>query len=96
MKEIQERLKIYKEILFWYRMSNIPIISYFIEDTKFGFCHYISQNYIYWSIIDDFSELYQQKPKGAIAWWFAQGLIKPRIKCLKEAIKLCEEKLKSY
>jgi hypothetical protein len=95
---IQQELKIYKKALFHYRLSLcIPLIKYFLG-TYHGFCLYFIYHYNDIDLFDKCSQLLHQKPSlgGRIndmeedKYWFPPGYLKPRINCLKQAIKNCE------
>lgn len=84
----KNQLKLYKKALFWYTLSLwFPMFKY-LFDTEWGFCLY------FWGYsLDDLTELSKTRPidfrptlenRG---YWFPKGEIKPRIKCLKQAIK---------
>ncbi len=94
-REIKQRLKLYRKMLWHWRWSKI--MGY--EDTTTGFCNYLSYKNLpppYRRLVS-YIELYEQKPE-VISWlgfWFEPGLLSPRIKCLKKAIKLCKQQLNS-
>jgi hypothetical protein len=95
------RLKIYKVALFNYRASRLISCLSFFLGTDRGFCNYFKENSNY--NILDFPELIEQKPKINLVtpsftvhqgqgYWFKVGVKRPRIKCLKRAIKLLKKR----
>ena len=90
------RLKEYKKALFHYRLTRIfPILST-LFDTDYGFCYYFQilsdDNFTNKNLKEKYPELYEQRPGygDRHGYWFEKGLKKPRIECLKKAIKLCK------
>jgi hypothetical protein len=91
----KEKLSLYKKALRDYRLAQfIPLFKYF-NYTYEGFCLYFKQvnnEYLYY-----LSELCEQNPNKVntnLSFWFPKGELKPRIECLKRAIKFCEQELK--
>jgi hypothetical protein len=96
MCELKQRLNDYKKILNVYQnnLGNDDILDH-------GIC-YVFYNIlnidIYNNIKEMYPELYAQKPHKlydiVFEYWWKPGLKEPRIEVLKNAIDLCEKKLK--
>lgn len=84
-------------MLLHYKLSRwLPFLSFFLN-TSFGFCNYCYHNKNIHSL-ERFPELLAQKPvfmySSLTGLWFKYGAKEPRIKCIRKAIKLIEDKLK--
>lgn len=98
---IQQELKIYKKALFHYRLSYLGIFFQLMFSTYSGFCSYFRKGYDI--SLYDLNQLVNQKPSLGerindmveTHFWFPQGHLRPRINCLKQAIKKCEFIIKS-
>ena len=94
IKTKSERLIVYKHALFHYRVSRfVPIIKWYLN-CQVGLCWYFDrfQNIKHHSMKTDLPELYSVRPdfKNDNEYWFESGLLRPRIKLLKQAIKICK------
>lgn len=82
-----KRLSDYIVALIAYKISNT--LPFFEEQfrTNGGFCYYFK----YIGIRENYPELWETKPDiyEAGLFWFKKEYKKPRIECLKKAIKLC-------
>ncbi len=77
------RLSIYKAALKDYRRSLFMPLGFNVQrGTDLGFCRYFFTKNIEFK---DLPELYNQNK--SVAYWFPIGKLRPRIKCLKKAIK---------
>ena len=84
-------LKLLKRTLLHYRLSRfIPFYTHIVS-TNGGFCRYFYEMYKQ----EMPYSLRLQRPTNARGYWFAEGFLKPRINCLKQAIKLEKELCKS-
>ena len=105
-KTKKQRLAIYEKALKDYtqRYKEVGGIDTFIWDkneTIFnnGLCFYFASRFYNVDTYDAFKEilpeLYKTKPKQASdsGWWFGDGELLPRIKCLKKAIKITKSKI---
>jgi hypothetical protein len=91
----KNRLKIYESALKHYQRADkwYGVFLSARDTTRKGFCFYFTE--VYHDILNDelfkkaLPELYSQRPNMQKAsYWFEPGDLKPRIKCLEEAIKL--------
>lgn len=82
----QQRLALYKEALFVYRLCRIfPAMKYILQ-TQHGLCHFFSEWFEQRVYMSELPELKKLKPVDC-GFWDVQGKLKPRIKWLKQAIK---------
>lgn len=87
--EKEERLKLYKKMLRDYRLSFFFPKRWY--KTESGFCYNLTR---YSVSLEDLSELISTKPDknyNGGCMWFKSGKLRPRIKCLKKAIKMIKE-----
>jgi len=89
-------ISIYRVKKFLYNLFNIkeeinPFYINSYELTRYGFCHYFNNKTI--TYICTLSILNSLRPDHELAYWFPVGDKKSRIKLLKKAIKICEQKL---
>ena len=98
----QERLKIYKQMLRDYRWAlfwqiiTLGMGSFLLAECQ-GFCRYIEYKWLDGNNlfnepkISKYIELYSLKPlKPHNVYWFHPYKLLPRIKLIKQSIKLCE------
>lgn len=82
MKEINR----YRLALIQYQLSRfLPIFG-----CQNGFCYHFRVYGENNRFQDKLPMLYSLRPIGKYGYWFKQGLLKPRIELLKQAIKLCK------
>lgn len=92
MLSVEQRYLIYQEALKdWKRARWIP--KQFRKKCSSGFCWYFPTNRLI-----NLHELWDNKPSDQEMFknnfWFKPGHCAPRIKMLKKAITICEEKIK--
>lgn len=90
METKEKRLKFYRMMLRDYSWNLFIPPKFRHHRFHAGMCHYITSTANFW--IYSFPELIKQKPNITYsAFWFFPGKVYPRIKCIKNAIKLCKK-----
>lgn len=95
IRKFKTELKAYKKALLYYRLSYIfPFLKVLLK-TDSGFCRYFSkrrgQMIALYLVYPTLEELKPRIFFGTPGYWFEEGRVKPRIKLLKQAIKICEK-----
>ncbi len=91
----QDELALYKRALRDYKLSRFLPKRWF--NTQYGFCCYFNTTFPIRSRLEGLpSILFRLRPekryKKNTSYWFPEGALKPRIKLLEEAIKICKTK----
>lgn len=96
LRTSEERLKIYRRSLMRYRLSRIS--NYKTRrnkfDTHLGLCYHLSYKENVKSATQYMHELKELCPLGVFDYWFDPGKLLPRIKVLKDAIRLVKLTIK--